>query len=119
MLFASPREEQQLRELRTLKALLKSMRRRRQRGGDAATKEEEKRVTGAVGQTAERRKKKSLQLNQKCSGKARCYCEACGPLRGDHTGYVHCFHCQCESYPAMECELDESNRKGGQTGWFW
>lgn len=102
------------RHIRELRRLLRRV--RAQTGGAAPTREEVSEAQRVASGKRERERKRSLQLNQKCQGKTRCWCEACGPLTGDHTGYVHCFHCQCER---MECELDPDAVKGKSSGWFF
>ena len=117
------REQQQLqhrKEIKQLRALLRRARAATQSGGAAgATNEEVASAARTSNDRVQRAKKRSLQLNRKCQGKARCWCEACGDLSGDHQGYVHCFHCQCESHPNMQCEFDPSTIKGQKSGWFW
>ena len=108
--------ERRIAELRQLLAAV----RRRQRGGAKPTAEEAQAVQRAHRERQAAAKKRSLQLNQRCSGEARCTCEACGPLGGDAKGFVHCFHCQCESYPKMTCEFDPSTLKEKKSsGWFF
>jgi len=91
-------------------------------GAPPATKEEVDGMVQARGKRNEAKQKRRVQLNRKCDLKsARCFCEGCAPLKGDATGQIHCFHCQCEGYPKAECEFDANTLKGQEAsgGWLW
>lgn len=91
-------------------------------GAEQPTKEEVSGVKGArlKGARLTNKQTPKQQLNQKCDLKsARCFCEACAPLKGDAYGQIHCFHCQCEGYPQAKCEFDASTLKEKKKGWLW